>query len=572
MNLLLQGLLEALTAAGGTIMKFFMGDFWAKLAIPTITNGTVEGPFDQILPGVQTFRTMFITIAVTLALLLFIVSIFRSFFPDTNSSKAPDPLITSGRFLIAMLLIFGAYSIIAAFQQPMAMLCDDLATMTGANISNTFTAGNTTEISRSSTDVLTHIMNWYAGKGVVDTLGGAIIAFVMTMVLIWSFIKLVLEIIERYVLLCFMFYISPLPAAAFVSEDTANITKNFIRMIFSQYILIMLNFCFLYVFCYAYSHQENFLTGTSTEVTPTQLILLYGVLLAWLRLGQRMDEHLSSLGLSVAQTGAGLGQEIIGGFSVTMGTAFGLAKATKGIASAGKKGYDAVTKSSTYSASKNTPAGVQSTLSGRKMQQDTANNHAASAAMAGHFPNVSQQHMNGISAGNGKFQFDTNNGSAIMQQQQFSNASGDSVQIPLSSAYDANDKWVATLSSPDMLHDPAVKDMAGHAQMAQTLMDHNSGNTMIESDTGFFRVNGESQKDSYWAVHKGIYSHSTLEGLDAQQKAMLTKAYDNPHNSDYINIPYAPCLEKVIKPSNMVKNFGHAPSNGISHIKSLKKN
>lgn len=142
----------------------------------------------------------------------------------------------------------------------------------------------------------------------VLTNGGMIIMllFIILMIRIFTnFFNLLLEVIERYVILGFLTIISPMCFATGASKSTSNICRSFIRMYVSQVIVMCLSILFLKVFAQAMGQWVANLAHEDAVNPVTGLLMI----LAWLKLGQRVDQHMATLGLSVAQAG-GLGQEM----------------------------------------------------------------------------------------------------------------------------------------------------------------------------------------------------------------------------------------------------------------------
>ena len=298
MEYLATAILQLIGLIASGIVEFFTGDFWENLTIVEVVKPEGKGwkfggYFDDFLPGVASLKTAFVVIAGTFILLLLMVELVRAFFPDTQNSKAVHPIQSLARAAGATFCVANAYSLMAIIQLPMAALCQGIYNLPEERetLAREFGVINT--------------INFDHGSELITLF----LSTLMLAVVVWAFIKLILEMVERYVTLGFLWYAAPLAFCTFTSESTAGVCKSYFRMLFSQYLLIMLNFCVLFVFCYAFANQPD-LTGEGGAATA---IIYYAVMLAWLRLGQRLDEHLSSLGLSVANTGAGLGSEIFGG-------------------------------------------------------------------------------------------------------------------------------------------------------------------------------------------------------------------------------------------------------------------
>lgn len=116
----------------------------------------------------------------------------------------------------------------------------------------------------------------------------------------WSFIKLLIEAVERYVILFVLLYVSPLPSITLATEETSGVYKRYVTMFISQCILLILNVWSLKMICSLFVGLYN------NENKMIALLLGY----AFLRIAAKLDSYLNSLGLNAAITGAGLGAEL----------------------------------------------------------------------------------------------------------------------------------------------------------------------------------------------------------------------------------------------------------------------
>lgn len=116
-----------------------------------------------------------------------------------------------------------------------------------------------------------------------------------------AFIKLLLEAVERYVVLFALIYLSPLASAALASDATNGIFKRYFTMFLSQCLLLILN---------VWSLQMTISMFRALPSSDGPLISLF-IGYAFLRFASRIDSYLNSLGLNAAVTGAGLGEELI---------------------------------------------------------------------------------------------------------------------------------------------------------------------------------------------------------------------------------------------------------------------
>ena len=143
-----------------------------------------------------------------------------------------------------------------------------------------------------------------------------IILVYLAIKLIKEFFKLFLEIIERYFVLFFLLAMFPLAIATFTAHSSRRIFSAYIRMIYTQGLLLIINSVFMAIFIKIGANG-----GWSAG------LINYIAAFAFLRFCQRIDAYFAQLGLNVVQTGSGL-ISAIGGFGGGMLAAM---KAVRGV-------------------------------------------------------------------------------------------------------------------------------------------------------------------------------------------------------------------------------------------------
>lgn len=311
MKYLVSGFLDVLNEILIDLMGLFTGAFWEGLGI-SVKDGEglswsgkllkVGGKFDEWLPGVQYLRESFVLIGAFFVMLLFFAGIMKAFLPDGISETAEHPFAVVGRAVAAGFCVVWAFQIMYFLQTPLAGIFDGIYQLSQTH--KTLSAGFASDAWGETGHLKFKNLSDGDNK-IIESLGGTALLIVMSFAVMWMYIKLVLEMVERYVTTCFLFYVSPLAFSSIASRSTQGIAGGFIRMLFAQYLLIMFNCIFLFVFCYAYSQM-----GTHEFKNINEAIIYFAAMMAWLKLGQRLDEHMNTLGLGAARTGAGLGGEL----------------------------------------------------------------------------------------------------------------------------------------------------------------------------------------------------------------------------------------------------------------------
>lgn len=138
---------------------------------------------------------------------------------------------------------------------------------------------------------------------------GTLLILILEIALGWNYFKLLLETVERYVVVGVLCYTSPLAYAVGASKATMPIFRSWCRMVGSQLLLLVLNVWFLRGFNSAVGQYIG--SGGALSNGQGNIFLWLFCALAFLKVAQRFDAYLASLGLNVAQTGSGIGMEIL---------------------------------------------------------------------------------------------------------------------------------------------------------------------------------------------------------------------------------------------------------------------
>ena len=143
----------------------------------------------------------------------------------------------------------------------------------------------------------------------VASVVGLILQLILLISLGWNYFKMLLEVVERYIVVGVLCYTSPMAFAMGGSKTTNQVFKSWCRMVGSQLLLLVLNVWFLRAFN---SSVGQFAANGGTLTTGSGNIFLWVFCaLAFLKTAQKFDSYLASMGLSVAQTGSSMGMEVL---------------------------------------------------------------------------------------------------------------------------------------------------------------------------------------------------------------------------------------------------------------------
>lgn len=141
------------------------------------------------------------------------------------------------------------------------------------------------------------------------TVVGPILILILLIALGWNYFKLLLECVERYIVVGVLCYTSPLAYAMGGSKATNQVFKSWCRMVGSQLLLLVLNVWFLRAFD---SSVGQFIgNGGALAGGGGSVFLWLFCALAFLKTAQKFDSYLAAMGLNVAQTGSSMAMEMV---------------------------------------------------------------------------------------------------------------------------------------------------------------------------------------------------------------------------------------------------------------------
>ena len=243
--------------------------------------------FNEVFPFAAATYEIIQSVALALALILAGWQIFKFFWKGQNADTTP---VRAGlNALLAVGFIYFGNYILEMIMEFCKYPYTQVQNMDGATWS-----------APALTDLPTILVS--ALKDIVAGPATALLLILLILVA-FNFVKLLLEVIERYVIAFVLLFLSPLAAASLASSSTSGIYKKFFTMFVSQCILIFLNLWSLKMVISGLS------LSNSADVVSPALALLMTV--AFLRLACKMDTYVNQLGLNAAVTGAGLGAELV---------------------------------------------------------------------------------------------------------------------------------------------------------------------------------------------------------------------------------------------------------------------
>ena len=273
--------------------------------------GTDMTAMEEYFPFVtKAFDVMQVT-AWAILILITVWQLFRAFGGPITEAENPWQLLV--RAALFALLIGYAKPIfttcLAIARAPYTSLMDITMTaedFTFAGVEQALTNGLTTLIATLS-------------------VVGMILILILEIALGWNYFKLLLETVERYIVVGVLCYTSPLAFCMGGSKATNNVFRSWCRMVGSQLLLLVMNVWFLRGFS---TTMGQFVANGGALTTGKGSVFLWlFCALAYLKTAQRFDSYLAAIGLNVAQTGTGLGMELLMAARVITGVGSGVGRA-----------------------------------------------------------------------------------------------------------------------------------------------------------------------------------------------------------------------------------------------------
>ena len=228
------------------------------------------------------------------------------------------------------------------------------------------------------------------------TIVGPILILILLIALGWNYFKLLLETVERYIVVGVLCYTSPLAYALGGSKATNQVFKSWCRMVGSQLLLLVMNVWFLRAFD---SSVGQFIGNGGALASGNGSVFLWlFCALAFLKTAQKFDSYLAAMGLNVAQTGSSMAMEMVMAARVLSGLGGGAKSAGSVFRSGGSAASSAATGAG--AAATSFSAGFASKFKGNSYVRDAVVEGGSRMGLGGSVGFVGRA-FGGIAARNG---------------------------------------------------------------------------------------------------------------------------------------------------------------------------
>lgn len=269
--------------------------------------GTDMTAMEEYFPFVSKAFTVMQYTAWALLFLITVWQLFRVFGGPVTDAENPWTLI--GRSAMFALLI--------GYSKPIFSMCLDIATAP-------YTA--LMDIQMTAEDftfagVEAMLMNGLTTLIATISVVGLLLLVILEIALGWNYFKLLLETVERYIVVGVLCYTSPLAFSMGVSKVTVPVFRSWCRMVGSQLLLLVMNVWFLRGFNSSMGAYIG--NGGALSTGYGSVFLWLFCALAFLKTAQKFDSYLAAMGLNVAQTGSSMGMELLMAARVVTGIGHG---------------------------------------------------------------------------------------------------------------------------------------------------------------------------------------------------------------------------------------------------------
>ena len=273
--------------------------------------GTDMTAMEEYFPFVSRAFDIMQYTAWALLFLILVWQLFKSFGGPITEAEEPWGLV----------LRSGLFALLIYFAKPIFLYVLDIARAPYTALMDVTMTGEDFSFAGIEAVLKNGLVQFVSNMSVV----GALLQIILLIALGWNYFKLLLEVVERYVVVGILCYTSPLAYSMGGSKATGQVFKSWCRMVGSQLLLLVMNVWFLRAF--NTSVAQYVVNGGALSNGRGNVFLWLFCAIAFLKTAQRFDSYLASIGLNVAQTGSGMGMELLMAARVVTGMGSGFRSA-----------------------------------------------------------------------------------------------------------------------------------------------------------------------------------------------------------------------------------------------------
>lgn len=269
-----------------------------KYGVPNIITSEEGFGFVNFANGYE----IFLSLAFALVFLKFTFNLISDLKPGLSSAREEGLFTHLGRFVLACALVGSSYKIIEyvmfwGWQLVMAgLFANDPPPDIGTSIT-TSVASRVNEMSG-------------VGSGLTKT---AFVPLVIIIAITWNQLKLFVELAERLITTTLITMLAPLGFCTVVSQDWSPIFKRYNQMVFSSYLVTLINVFFMRLSFECMIFTMGTTSGVDSNWYTWRLLAVLSILIV----AQKADRVVRDSGLAVSQTGG----QLFGSLAMVVGGA-----------------------------------------------------------------------------------------------------------------------------------------------------------------------------------------------------------------------------------------------------------
>ena len=273
--------------------------------------GTDMTAMEEYFPFVSEAFTVMQYTAWALLFLIVVWQLFKTFGGPLTEGEEPWGLVLKG----------GLFALLIYFAKPIFLYVLEIARAPYTALMDLTLSKEAFTFAGVENVIKNGLVMYVSNMSVV----GALLQIILLIALGWNYFKLLLEVVERYIVVGILCYTSPLAYSMGASKSTSQVFKSWCRMVGSQLLLLVMNVWFLRAF--NTSVAQYCVNGGALSNGRGNIFLWLFCAIAFLKTAQRFDSYLASIGLNVAQTGTGMGMELLMAARVVTGLGSGFKSA-----------------------------------------------------------------------------------------------------------------------------------------------------------------------------------------------------------------------------------------------------
>lgn len=285
---MLESFFRSMASAFGAMFEWLIESF---LKTMTFDSGDILEMFPFFRTGYNILRGISFGLLFALAITGIIRAVVS---PLTASTESPLRIIFR-TMLATVMIYYGGY--VLSYLIELAKIPFSL--MLGSDAASLSDAGN--ELSWDGASLLDSIGFALADAGGA-LLGGEILEFVLILLIGYNLFRLILEIVERYLIIFCLLFTSPLVYPVMATDASAPILKKWFSMFIGQCVIMTLSAWILQMVLAGFAAIGSFGEGG---------LFAFCCLFALCQIGLRTDNYLQQLGLGNAITGGGLAMSML---------------------------------------------------------------------------------------------------------------------------------------------------------------------------------------------------------------------------------------------------------------------